>query len=240
MSEIISTLSQVSLGHYHFEMALIFRDSSLISKLVYSSEVWYNITNEQYTKLEEIDEMFMRKIFNLPRSAPRISLYAECGKIPVRYIIKTRRLLYYWHILNLEEKEILHKFYLGQKFKPSRNDWVLTIQKDMDEIGLLMTEKEVKEMSQEKFKAIVQSKINVSVTKYLLSKRGSKTAQLKFDIQPSKYLFSKELNVEEIQTLFKLRTRTIDVKENQESSFKNNMWCRTCCIVKESQQHIYL
>jgi hypothetical protein len=182
VSEIISTLSQVSLGHYHFEMALIFRDSSLISKLVYSSEVWYNITNEQYTKLEEIDEMFMRNIFNLPRSAPRISLYAECGKIPVRYIIKTRRLLYYWHILHLEEKEILHKFYLGQKFKPSRNDWVLTIQKDMDEIGLLITEKEVKEMSQEKFKAIVQSKINVSVTKYLLSKRGSKTAQLKFDI----------------------------------------------------------
>jgi hypothetical protein len=80
VSEIISTLSQVSLRHYHFEMALIFQDSSLISKLVYSSEVWYTI-NEQYTKLEEIDEMFMRKIFNLPRSAPRISLYAECGRL---------------------------------------------------------------------------------------------------------------------------------------------------------------
>ena len=115
VSEIISTLSQVSLGHFHFEMALIFRDSSLISKLVYSSEVWYNITNNQYTKLEEIDEMFMRKIFNLPRSAPRVSLYSECGKIPVRYIIKTRRLLYYWHILHLEEKELVHKFYHGQK-----------------------------------------------------------------------------------------------------------------------------
>ena len=141
MSEIVSTLSQVSLGHYHFEMALIFRDSSLISKLVYSSEVWYNITNNQYTKLEEIDEMFMRKIFN--------------GKLPIRYIIKTRSLLYYWHILHLEENELVYKFYLGQKFKPSKNDWILTVQKDMNEIGLLMTENEMKEMSQEKFRAIV-------------------------------------------------------------------------------------
>jgi hypothetical protein len=183
--------------------------------------------------------MFMRKIFNLPRSAPRVSLYAECGKLPIRYIIKTRRLLYYWHILHLEEKELVYKFYLGQKFKPSRNDWILTVQKDMDEIGLQLTEKEIKEMSRDKFRAIIQSNINVSASNYLSRKRGSKTAQLKFDIKPSDYLFSKELNVEEIQNLFKLRTRTIDAKDNQESSYKNNMWCRTCCIVKESQQHIF-
>ena len=239
VSEIISTLNQVSLGHYHFEMALIFRDSSLISKLVYSSEVWYNITNDQYKKLEEIDEMFMRKIFNLPRSAPRVSLYAECGKLPIRYIIKTRRLLYYWHILHLEEKELVYKFYLGQKLKPSRNDWILTVQKDMHEIGLQLTDREIKEMNQDKFRTIVKSKIYASASNYLSSKRGSKTAHLKFDIKPSDYLFSTELNVEEVQNLFKLRTRTIDVKDNQESSYKNNMWCRTCCLVKESQEHIF-
>ena len=109
----------------------------------------------------------------------------------------------------------------------------------MDEIGLQMTEEEIKEMSRERFRAIVKSKIDISVSNYLLSKRGSKTAQLNFDIKPSDYLFSKELNIDEIQNLFKLRTRTIDVKDNQESSYKNNMWCRTCCIVKESQQHIF-
>ena len=50
VSEIISTLSQVSLGHYYFEMA--FRDSSLISKLVYSSKVWYNITNDNVKSIK--------------------------------------------------------------------------------------------------------------------------------------------------------------------------------------------
>ena len=57
-------------------------------------------------------------------------------------------------------------------------------------------------------------------------------------LNPSSYLFSKLLNKTEIQTLFKLRTRTIDVKKNQESSYKNNMWCRACCLFTESQEHL--
>ena len=166
-------------------------------------------------------------------------MYAECGKIPIRYIIKTRRLLYYWHLIHLEDKELLSKFYMAQKLKPGRNDWVMTLQKDMEEIGLKISEEEVKNISLEKFKNMVQCKVKICVKKSFLKKQGSKTEHLKFEIStPSKYLFSKVLKKDEIQTLFKLRTRTIDVKMNQESSYKNNMWCRVCLLFVESQQHI--
>ena len=241
VSQILSTLSQVSLGHFHYEIALIFRDSMLVSKLVFSSEVWYNVKNEQYSKLEEIDEMFMRKIFDLPKSAPQIGLYAECGKIPIRYIIKTRRLLFYWHILHLDNKELLFKIYLAQKFKPGKNDWIMSVYKDMEEIGLKMTEEDIMKISKEKFKDIVQSKVNICFRTYFLKKPGSKTANIKIQdiFKPSSYMFSRKLNVEEIQTLFKLRTRTIDVKNNQESSFKGDIWCRTCSLFPESQKHIF-
>ena len=59
VSAIMATLNQVSLGYFHFQIAFILRDSLLASKLVYSSEIWYNITNEQYSKLEEIDEILL-------------------------------------------------------------------------------------------------------------------------------------------------------------------------------------
>ena len=85
----ISTLSRVTLGYFHFEIALVFRDSMLISKLVSSSESWYNITEEQYRKLEEIDE-----ILELPQSVPNLSLYAECGKSPLRFVILVWRLMF--------------------------------------------------------------------------------------------------------------------------------------------------
>ena len=45
--------------------------------------------------------------------------------------------------------------------------------------------------------------------------------------------------MEEISTLFKLRSRTIDVKDNRESSHRDNMWCRTCQLFPESQQHLF-
>ena len=57
--------------------------------------------------------------------------------------------------------------------------------------------------------------------------------------KPADYLFSQNLCKEEIQTLFKLRSRTIDVKQNIESSNKNMMWCRTCFLYPESQKHFF-
>ena len=147
--------------------------------------------------------------------------------------------MFYWHILHLEEKELLHKFYLAQKFKPGKNDWVLTVIKDMEDIGLQMTELEVQNTTLEKFKDTVLSKMKMYVNASLVKQIGSKTENLNFKIlTPASYLFSKTLNKEETQTLFKLRTRTINVKKNQESSFKNNLWCRACYLFTESQEHI--
>ena len=60
ISQIFAMLSQVTLGHFYFETALVMRDSMLISKLVASSEVWYNITKTEYQKLENIDETFVK------------------------------------------------------------------------------------------------------------------------------------------------------------------------------------
>ena len=37
VSQIVSMLGQISLGHFHFEVAMVLRDSILISKLVSSS-----------------------------------------------------------------------------------------------------------------------------------------------------------------------------------------------------------
>ena len=84
--------------------------------------------------------MYLRKFFDLPKSAPRLGLYSDCGKIPIKYLIKIRRLLFYWHILRLDKEELLFKFQLAQTLKPSKNDWVLTIKQDLKEININMNE----------------------------------------------------------------------------------------------------
>ena len=40
VSQIVSMLGQISLGHYHFEITLVLRECILVSKLVSSAEIW--------------------------------------------------------------------------------------------------------------------------------------------------------------------------------------------------------
>ena len=233
-------LNRVSLGHNHFQIALIFRDSMIVSKLVSSTETWYGVSDQHYKKLEEIDEMFMTKILELPQSVPKLSLYAECGRIPLRFVIQKKRLMFWWDIMHKDENELLFKFYSAQKLRPVKNDYVLQIKKDLGDIQWEISENEVKQMSKTKFKKIMENKVNGSARKYLENMKKSKTNHLKVveKSAAAKYLFSKKLNLEEIRTLFWMRSRTISVKDNQKSSFKDNMWCRTCFLFSETQEHI--
>ena len=59
-NKIVQTLSAVSAGKFHFEMAVILRNAYLISSILSSSEVWYGVTQAEIVKLEQIDEMLWK------------------------------------------------------------------------------------------------------------------------------------------------------------------------------------
>ena len=151
--------------------------------------------------------------------------------------------MYFWQILHLDENELLYKFFLAQSLRPGKNDWVLQIGKDKKDIELDMSDDQVRNLSKNKFKSIINSKINLHVKKYLqnIQARQTKTRHLKISesLEPAKYLSSKKLNVPEIQTLFRLRSRMVNVKGNHGSSYKNNMSCRTCFLQPETQEHLF-
>ena len=76
-------------------------------KLIFNSEVWYRITKDQYQQLTKIDEMFLMKIFNVKSTCPRESLYLLTGKLPIKYTIMMRRVMYFWHLMNINENELI-------------------------------------------------------------------------------------------------------------------------------------
>ena len=173
ISQIFAMLSQVSLGHFYFEIALIMRDSMLVSKLVASSEVWYDITKTEYQKLESIDETWLRRLVNVQISVPKESLSIETGKLPVKYIIKMRRVMYWWHLVNLSKDELLNKVYKAQKMSPNKGDWVEQLEKDKKELGLQISDEEVKTFTLEQFRRMVKRKVEITAGKYLEGKQKS-------------------------------------------------------------------
>ena len=241
VSQIFVMLNQISLGYYFYEMALLFRDTNLVSKLVSSSEVWYNISKSKYQKLQAIDEMFLRRLFDVPVTTPKESLYLEGGKMPVKFIIKSRRVMYWWHIVSLDKSELLYKVYMGQTLNPDKDDWICQLEQDKKDLHFNLKDEEIKSFSKDQFKRLVRSKVEIYAAKKLEELRisHSKTQNLKFDgFHPAEYLLSKNLSTEEVQTLFKLRNRMVQVKGNFANGNKDNMWCKTCKLFTETQEHL--
>ena len=183
----------------------------------------------------------MRKLFSLATSAPKEGLYIESGKLPIRFLVMTRRIMYYWHILQREDDELIHRFMSAQQIWTDKNDWVAKVKKNMSEIQLNLTDVQIKALSNEEFKRKVKLKVEIFAYKYVkkLQHSHSKTSELEFDsFCPSEYLVSPYLSKDQVKLLYKLRNYMIDVKLNFGSMHKENPWCRTCFMVKETQQHL--
>ena len=61
-NQIMSILEEICFGPYHFEVAVTLRNALFISSVLCNSEAWYNISNEEINKLEQADEILLRRI----------------------------------------------------------------------------------------------------------------------------------------------------------------------------------
>jgi hypothetical protein len=128
VNEIISILGEIPLGPYRVSVGLKLREAMLLNGILFNSEIWYNLKDEEVDKLSAVDEYLLRKILGAPAKTPKEALFLETGCIPVYLILKSRRLMYLHHILRRPEKELIRKFYEAQKSKVSKGDWVNTVQ----------------------------------------------------------------------------------------------------------------
>ena len=79
-------------------------------------------------------------------STPKEALYIILGKLPLKYIIKTRRLMYWWKLIHTDEKELTNKFYRAQKLMKEKTDWIQQIIQDLKDLNLKISDEEVSNM----------------------------------------------------------------------------------------------
>ena len=103
--EIFVILNQISMGHQYIEIGLILRESILMSKVLLSAESWHRVFQYQTEKLEDVDNVFLRQLFNCHSKTAIEFLISESGAIPVSTQINAKRLLYWWHILSVDRSE---------------------------------------------------------------------------------------------------------------------------------------
>ena len=90
--KILNRLNGSNLGKYYFESAYILMNSMLRSSILYASETYYNLKENELRQLECIEESYMIQVLKTKRSCPITQIYLELGQIPERYQIKKIRL----------------------------------------------------------------------------------------------------------------------------------------------------
>jgi hypothetical protein len=234
-------LKEISFGHHYFEMAIMFRQAMLVNSIMCNSEVLYGLSKAHIEKLESVDVYLWKNVFSSKVSTPIESYYIETNTTPFRYIVMARRLMYFWNLLQKDETELCKKAFEIQKLMPTKNDWVLQLQKDLDECRITLPEESIKKMKKEAFKNLVKKQIKLITMEYLMNLRQkhSKSEKLLITDKLKEYLKSSEITLDEKRLLFSMKTRQVNVKTNYRNGF-SNLLCRLCEKPGEEESEIHL
>ena len=242
ISRILSILEGIPFGDFYFEMAVILRESLLVSSMLSNSESWYNVSKAELELLETIDVQFLRSILRAPKSTPKEMLFLELGCVPFRELIKKRRISFLHYILNENQDSMMYKFLQSQLKNKRPRDWITLVLKDMDDLKLNLSLEELKETKKPKLKKILNKTVLEEAFERLnkMKENHSKVMHIKhYKLEMQKYLKSSKLKMkqEEAQTVFSLRCRMTDVKNNYKGSYETYA-CEVCKEKDESQEHI--
>ena len=240
IDKIMDMLQEISFGPNYFVVANLLRQSLFLSSLLLNSEAWYALSHADLEQLEMVDQALLKRILETPSSTPNVILYLEMGCLPIRYIIKTRRLMFLYYILHQKENSLILKFFKAQLENPVKGDWSEMVNSDLSEINLQLTIEEIRGLSLESFRTKVKNAIEKAAFKWLLEEKNkkSKVKNLEYErLEIQNYLVSSQLKTTEKKLLFQLRTRMVDVRVNFKNRHSDTI-CPVCGLSEDEQNHV--
>ena len=167
VKKILDIMDGIPFGKLYFQVAILLRNSLLVSSLLCNSEAWFNVTKPELNLIETVDTMLLRNLLKAPKSTPKEMFHLELGILPLREIIRERRLNFLHYILNQKNHSIISKVFEKQVVNSTKNDWVRTVICDLKELGLNVTFVEIKAMTKTHWKSTVKKSITEHSLKYL-------------------------------------------------------------------------
>ena len=219
VSEIMNILDGLYLGTHYFAAALMMRQTMLSQVLLFNSETWLRLTRKDLNKLEGIDRMFIRRIFQVPNSVPNSFLYLETGCTPLRYVIKMKRIMFLHYIITRKEDALITRAFWAQVGQPVKGDWCLVVREDLKAIGLgHLSFEDIMKMKKKALFLLIKIKARESAFSMLMNEKEkcSKLKSLRYsELKLQPYLSSgSQLNNKLKRTLFRWRCHSINVRQN--------------------------
>ena len=241
VAEILAILNEIPLGQYKMEIGLQLRQAMLVNGMLFNSEAWHSITEDELRMLEAVDEHLLRSLVKGHSKTSIEFLYLESGALPIRFMISTRRLLYLQTILKRPQEELTRRVYIAQKSNPVKGDFCKLVESDLELIGGNISEQHIQLVSKNTLKAEVKAKMQAAALRYLKQKQHqhSKIRNIVYSkLQTQAYMVSPLFTNDEVNTLHALRSRSVNVKANFKNKYGNNLLCPLCGLDEDSQPHM--
>ena len=239
IKQVRTMLEEMVFGSFVFEVAVVLRNSLFINGILTNVEAAYDLTTTEIESLEKCDEQLIRTILECPCTTPREMLYLELGVTPIRFIVMTRRLMFYHYILNQEKDSLMYKFFQVQSQKPVKGDWSLTVQDDLKTLDINLTEEALGNLSEYSFKQLVSTQIKKETFSFLTKLKESHSKVLHIPYQKHEiqdYLQSARITPDLAKFTFLARSRMIAVGHN----YKEGRMDPLCPLCQESDTQSHL
>ena len=214
---------------------------AIIPSLLNNSETWTFISEESFKKLENLQNLMLRIIFNTPSTTPKAALLWDTGILPIEQQIEQRKLYFLHHLVTLPAESLASQIYTEQKTNqfPGLVSECLDIMEKYDIPDITSGEENLsKQVWKNKVKSQIRSKIEAETKEEI--KKMSKlenidTEEEKLGAKP----YLDELDLNQARTKFKLRSRMIEVKNNfRGGRTTEKLMCDACKTNIETQDHI--
>ena len=191
--------------------------------------------------MEKVDEHLLRSLVKGYSKSPLEFLFLEAGSTPIRFLISCRRILYLQTILHRPDHELIKRVYVAQKDDPLPGDFFQLFQGDLQLMGGDLSDQYIQQSSRNSLKCEIKQKTKNAAFRYLksLQSQHSKISEIHYPtFGTQKYMTSPIFTNDEVNLLHALRSRSINVKNNFSSKYRNDMSCPLCSNVIDDQQHI--
>ena len=158
-------------------------------------------------KLESVDLMLLRKLLKTPISTPKVALYLETGCVPLRYILKGKRIMFLHHILTRDLNSLISRVFWAQVQDVEKGDWCQVEREELDMLGLdNLSLNDIKNTSKESLKILVNNRINITALEELQNEKSTlrKMSSLRYEkLEMQPYLADDKLPTRLKQQVFR-------------------------------------
>jgi predicted metal-dependent hydrolase len=138
-----------------------------------------------------VDEKLLRRVLETPPSTPKETVYLKMVVVPIRYIIKMRRLNILQYMLH-EDKDCLVNLFLKTHIeKPLNGDCGQSCKKYLEDPEIQMKIDDIEKMNRNKIRNLVKKKTMDKALQYLnqVKAKHSKVLHLTYTkLEVQKYL----------------------------------------------------